>query len=198
VDGALGWPSNERVLDTAMLVPQGNLEVVDVLAVALKSEVTGLDDPGMNGADGDLVNLVSLDAIEIHDTDNGDVAFWSFPRVVSFAPRTNEAHRFEPRMPVRRDAPLFRDVTLEQVDLWTFRRHRREAVTLEYGSGDFDESICIVREDDNERDSLALRRGSEKRRNPLVLGRSRDDETAKFVEPKLRDLIPCDRSAVAQ
>jgi hypothetical protein len=181
-----------------MLVAQGNLEVEDVLSVALKSEVTGLDDPGMNGADCDLVNLVPLDAIEIHDTGDRNVALWSLPRVVSFAPRTNEAHRLEPRMPVGHDAPLFRDITLEQVHLRTFRRHRREAVTLEHGDGDFDESDSIVREHDGERDSLVSGRRSEECCNSLVLGRSGDDETAKFVEGKLRDLIPRDRPAVPQ
>ncbi len=48
-----------------MLVAERDLEVEDVLAVALEAEVPRLDDAGVDRADGDLVDLVALDAEEV-------------------------------------------------------------------------------------------------------------------------------------
>jgi hypothetical protein len=39
--------------------------MVDCFSVTLKPEVTRLDNSGMNGADGNLVDLLSVDAKEI-------------------------------------------------------------------------------------------------------------------------------------
>jgi hypothetical protein len=41
--------------------------MVDVLAVALETEVAGLDDTGVNRADRHLVDLLSFDSEEIRD-----------------------------------------------------------------------------------------------------------------------------------
>ena len=57
-------PADERPLDAAMLVAQRDLQVKDVLAVALEAEMSRLDDAGMHGPDGDLVDLVALNAKE--------------------------------------------------------------------------------------------------------------------------------------
>ena len=62
-------PADERALDAAMLVAERDLQVEDLLAVALEAEMPRLDDAGVNGADGDLVDLFALDAEEIGDAD---------------------------------------------------------------------------------------------------------------------------------
>src|SRR5438552_10816152 len=67
VDGALVRAAGERPLHAAVLVAERDLQVQDVLAVALKTEMSGLDDPGVHGADGDLVHLLAFDPEEIHD-----------------------------------------------------------------------------------------------------------------------------------
>ena len=63
--------ADHRALDAAVLVTQGDLQVEDFLAVALETEMAGFDDAGVDRADGDFVNLVAVDAIEIHDPDDG-------------------------------------------------------------------------------------------------------------------------------
>src|SRR5438874_4912581 len=50
VDGALVRAAGERALHAAVLVAERDLQVQDVLAVALKTEMSGLDDPGVYGA----------------------------------------------------------------------------------------------------------------------------------------------------
>ncbi len=65
VDGPLVGPADQRALDAAVLVAERDLEVEDVLAVALEAEVAGLDDAGVHRADRDLVDLLALDAVEV-------------------------------------------------------------------------------------------------------------------------------------
>ena len=69
VDRALVGPAEQRLLDAAVLIAERDLEMEDVLAVALEAEVPGLDDPGVDGADGHLVHLVALDAVEVRHAD---------------------------------------------------------------------------------------------------------------------------------
>ena len=96
-----------------MLVAQGYLQVEYLFAVALEAEVARLDDARVNGADGDLMDLVPLDPIEIHDADDGDLARLPAPRVVTGPIGSMEAHRLEPRVAFRVDAVLLSDFPLE-------------------------------------------------------------------------------------
>ena len=57
--------ADHRLLDAAVLIAQGDLEVEDALAVALEAEVAGLDDARMHRPDGHLVDLLALDPVEI-------------------------------------------------------------------------------------------------------------------------------------
>ena len=52
-------PAGQRALDAAMLVAERDLEVQHLLARALEAEMPGLDDAGVDRADGDLVNLAA-------------------------------------------------------------------------------------------------------------------------------------------
>jgi hypothetical protein len=74
VDRALGRPADERALHAAVLVAERDLEVEDLLAVALEAEVAGLDHARVHRADGDLVHRVALDAVEVGDAGEGRVA----------------------------------------------------------------------------------------------------------------------------
>ena len=71
VDGPLVRAADERPLDAAVLVAERDLEVEDLLAVALEAEVPRLDDAGVDRADRDLVDLLALDAVEVGDADGG-------------------------------------------------------------------------------------------------------------------------------
>ncbi len=65
VDRTRRRPAAQGLLDAAVLVAERDLEVEDLLAVALEAEVSGLDDAGVDRADRDLVDLVALDAVEV-------------------------------------------------------------------------------------------------------------------------------------
>ena len=69
MDRPLVRPADERSLDAAVLIAERDLQVEDLLAVALEAEVPRLDDAGVNRADRDLVDLLSLDAVEVRDAD---------------------------------------------------------------------------------------------------------------------------------
>src|SRR5438876_3867889 len=50
-----------RAFETAVLVEQPRVEVQDALANDVEPEVAGLDDPGMDRPDGDLVGVAAAD-----------------------------------------------------------------------------------------------------------------------------------------
>jgi hypothetical protein len=52
-------PAKHCPLDAAMLVSQGDLQVIDRLTVTLKTEMSRLDDPGVHRADGHFVHFVT-------------------------------------------------------------------------------------------------------------------------------------------
>src|SRR5882672_3328390 len=119
-----------------------------------------LDDSRMNRAHGDLVDLVALDAIEIHDADgrmtiaqrlaSRDVliAGWcGLRKPPNPAARTRrlatcgdvqrpsqvaaESHRLEPRMSNRLIRVLLGDFALEEMDLHALRGHGWKCAVLQ-------------------------------------------------------------------
>ena len=54
-----------------MLIAERDLQVKDLLAVALEAEMSRLDDAGVNRTDRDLVDLFAFDPEEVRDADNG-------------------------------------------------------------------------------------------------------------------------------
>jgi hypothetical protein len=105
-------PADQRPLDPAMLVAERDLEVEDLLAVALEAEVARLDHSGVHRPDGDLVDSLALDAEEVGDARRRR----RIGRVLS-APRRVVADRLEPGMPDGADAELLGDLALEHVRL---------------------------------------------------------------------------------
>ena len=69
VKRALVRAADEGPLDAAMLVAERDLQVKDLLAVALEAEMSRLDDAGVNRADRDLVDLLAFDPEEVGDAD---------------------------------------------------------------------------------------------------------------------------------
>jgi hypothetical protein len=111
-----GWigvrPADERPLDTAVLIPETDLEVEDLLAMTLETEVPGLDDSGMDRSDPDLMNLRTLHPVEIDDPgDRGR-------RVRDPGPGHEgrlEPDRLQPWMPLRAQTALLGDLPLERL-----------------------------------------------------------------------------------
>ena len=133
VDRALVRPADQRVLDPAVLIAEGDLEVEDVLAVALEAEVPGLDDPGVDRADRHLVDLVALHAVEVRHADQGGFAARSREGLMAGPLGSVVANRLEPRVAARAQAELLGDLALEQVHLGAGGGQRLERVALHAG-----------------------------------------------------------------
>src|SRR4051812_14305500 len=125
MDGPAIRSAGERPFDPPVLVAEADLEMEDVLAMALEAEVPGLDDAGMHRADPHLVDLRALDAIEVDDAGNPGRGGARTPE------GRLEADRLEPRMSFRTEPVLLGDLPLEQVDLRALRRERGEGLTGE-------------------------------------------------------------------
>ena len=97
-----GSPREQQLLDAAVLVAEVDLEVMHLLAEAHEAEAPGLDDAGVDGADGDLVHLLALDLVEA-------------VRVAARCAGVLEANRLHPRMPGDAHAVLLVELTLEAV-----------------------------------------------------------------------------------
>ena len=119
----LSGPPIKRSLDSAMLVAERDLQVEDVLAVALEAEVARLDDAGVNRADGDLVDLLAFDPEEVSRRRSAGSARPRRrpPGVVAGAVGAMKPDRLEPGMPLGNDPPLLGDLALEPVRLRAVR-----------------------------------------------------------------------------
>ena len=108
MDRALVRPADQRPLDAAMLIAERDFQVKHVLAVALKAKVSRLDHAGVDRADGDLVDLLAVDAEEVGHAGHDGGADGPRPGVVSRAVGGVEANRLEPGMPARARRPTAR------------------------------------------------------------------------------------------
>ncbi len=63
-EGGAVRAAGEGVFDPAVLVAEGDFEVEHVFALALEAEMAWLDDAGVDGADGDLMDFGALDLEE--------------------------------------------------------------------------------------------------------------------------------------
>ena len=92
------WPSSKRQLreaplDALMHIPKPLLEAEDLLADNRESKVAGLDDAGVHGADGNLVDAVALDSHECHTRHAGLVAALTAPADRSAAEKSAARRR---------------------------------------------------------------------------------------------------------
>src|SRR5436190_17234060 len=108
MDRALGRAPEQRLLDAAVLVAQGDFQMKHGLAVALEAEMARLDDAGVDRADRDFVDLFTANAVE--------VGYADLRRLVAVRcrrpERRLEADRLQPRVSLRDDAELFGDFPL--------------------------------------------------------------------------------------
>jgi hypothetical protein len=130
-----------------VLITKRNLQVKDVLAVTLKVKVPRLNDSGVDWADGDLVDFLSLDSVIIGIARHGDLVRLPTPGIVTRAVGRVETHRFQPGMTFGSDAELLGDLALEEMDLGTIRSERWEVVKIQGRPADAQESARAIRKD---------------------------------------------------
>jgi hypothetical protein len=106
----------------SVLVTERDLQVKDLLAVALEAEMPRLDDSRVHRADRDLVNRVALDAEEVGDARRERRAR---ARAV---PRLVVTDRFHPGMAFGVHSELLGDLALEEVRLGAVGSQRLERV----------------------------------------------------------------------
>ena len=147
VNGALVRPADQGPLDAAMLVAERDLQVEDLLAVALEAEMPRLDDAGVNRADRDLVDLLAFDPEKVGDADDRGLARLPAPRVVAGAVRAMKANRLEPGMAFGTDPVLLGELPLEEVDLRAVGRQRGKPVRVQRRLADAQQRAGAVGED---------------------------------------------------
>ena len=124
----------------------------DALAMTLEAEVARLDDARVDGADGDLVHLFSFDFEVVHDARNDRLGFRPAPRIVPGPVGGVEPDRLEPGMSFGKNAPLLRDLALEEMGLREVRRECRIGFLHERGSDG--ERRVAVKQDDGQQPYL--------------------------------------------
>ena len=141
------------------------------LAVTLEPEVPRFDHARVHGTDRNLVNLLPIDAVEVHPAD-GTMRQRAVPR---------EADRFEPRVSLGKRPPVLGDLALEEVRLEAVRRQR--GVPVSFGDADrrAERTVPVVREDGAEL-RMSVFRNVEQRDEALPRRDLTDDEI-----PKVRD-----------
>src|SRR5216683_664390 len=117
MDCSLAGPSHECSFNPPMLVAKRYLQMKNIFAVALETEMAGFDDSRMHGAYRDFVNLGSGHREEISDSRN-----WCWRCIVGGPVGRVKSNRLQPRMPFRTNLPLLGDFTLEPMSLRAFER----------------------------------------------------------------------------
>ena len=114
-----GRASGQRPFDAAMLQPVRNLQVKNLFAVALESEVSRLYDAGVYRTDRDLMYFITFNTVKIHHTGQQTATVAVVPESHPLAERLLKANRLEPGVPFRADQTLFGDLPFKQVQLRT-------------------------------------------------------------------------------
>jgi hypothetical protein len=188
-------------LDAAVLVAERDLELEDVLAVALEAEVAGLDDAGVHRPDRDLVDRLALDAAELAHADHGTLAGLA-PEAEgagSRGERLEEAQRVEIGVAEGLDAVLLGDLALEQVHLRGARRERAEEAAVEPGGVEREPRVGVVGEHRPQLDGAAggRRLVPEERGHPLAGGDPLGEQLAEARRRQCRHGRAADARPVA-
>ena len=157
--------ASQRLLNSAMLIAERDFQVQHLFAGALKTEMAGFDDAGMDRADGDFVNLPALHAKEF--AVGGRIA-------------VRASHRLEPRMAFRCEVVLLPDFALEQVCLRMRSGERRIAAGERLAAPNGESVVSIKGEHRNEAGAPNLRAHRTRRK----------DERRDSVPLPLRGQIP--------
>jgi hypothetical protein len=178
-------PSDHGLFDAPVLIAQSDLKVEDGLSVTLEAEVAGLDDPRVDGAYGDLVDLRPFHAEEVCYA-----RLWILPHVTAFHPGFMETYGFEPRVTFRKNAELLRHFAFEEMRLPTAWRQGREARRVQFRpSCEKSASLVICKYGDE----LELLVGTEAGQAQASLA----DLITELREGELRHVLQRQRSPIA-
>ena len=148
----------QQSFHATMLVAEHDLEKQHLLAVRLKPEMPGLDDPRMYGADGQFMHFVPSnlkERVRLAIRHRDVPPRWE---MIGRVP----PQRLERRMTLGKHAALFRELALEGMRLGAGRRERRIAIADD-GARHTQLPLRVVRQDRHEARSPTLFRGAEER-----------------------------------
>src|SRR5258708_40168596 len=158
MDCSRAGTSHECPLDSSMLVAERYLQMKDILAVTLETEMAGFDDSRMHGAYRDFVNFGSGHREEIGDSGNC-CRRYAVARPVGRV----KSNRLQTRMPLRMNLPLLGDLTLEPMSLRAFERQARVRLG-HFCSEDREATGGRIRQHGDQSNILILCRHPEQRR----------------------------------
>jgi hypothetical protein len=121
VNAARRRPANQSTLDTAMLIAQGDLQMMYMLAMTLEPKVAGLDDTGMHRTDGYLVNFLAGHLEERCHRGRNRAFRGTTPRILAGNLRSVIPQRLEPGVLLRLNPELFGDFAFERLGGGTLR-----------------------------------------------------------------------------
>ena len=196
VDGALVRAADERPLHAAVLVAERDLQVQDVLAVTLEAEVAGLDDPGMHGADGDLVHLLAFDPEEIHDAGRNRCVVRVRPAVVTRPVGAVKADSFQPGVPQWPHAPLLGHLAFEPVRLRAVGRQRRIGIS-NHDRAHGERPLLPVRQNGDQANAVRLPRLSKECGDPAAVLDAAQDGVSEGRKREDGDFAQWSRLAVS-
>ena len=199
VDRPVRRPLHHRPLHTAMLVPQRNLQMKDLLPVALEPEMAWLNDPGMHRPHGHLMDLLAFNLIELDHTDLGQRRLRASPRIMSWPARLHKPHGLQPGMPLGHKPELLGNLALEQMDLRTIRRQGRKRFARHPGPRHPELALFTKRQHGIEINALpAFRLMPEERRHPGAILHGIQDGRPETHSFQHRHIAPGHRGAVTQ
>ena len=133
MQGALVGAADEPGLDAPMLIAEVNLQMEDLLAMALEAETARLDHTGMNRTDRHFVHFGTLHLKVIGHARQDGFPDAARPGIVPGAVRTVVPQRFQLGRPLWNESPLFGDFAFEVVRLRTIGRDGRITVSAHIG-----------------------------------------------------------------
>jgi hypothetical protein len=133
-------------LNATVLITKGDLKMQDLLAMALKAEMTGFNHARMHWPDGDLVNLLALHSIKIHDPYAGLILRGLVPNIDIRLARLDKADRFEPGVAFGNEAPLLGDFALKKVHLRTIAGHRGKLAAVDQRTSNVEQTLTVAGE----------------------------------------------------
>ncbi len=110
--------TDEGAFDTPVLVAERNLQVINLFTVALKTEMSRLDDAGVHGPNRDFMDFVAGHFEKVRDARLNGSFRGAPPGIMPFTIRTVKADRLQPGMALGTNAPLLGNFALEPMRLW--------------------------------------------------------------------------------
>jgi hypothetical protein len=127
-----------------VLIAQRYFQMKNILPMALKTKVTGFDNPRVNRADRNLVDLIALDPVKVGHADLRETLPGIFGLTIPVGGM--EPDGLEPRMPRGPNSPLLEYLALKPVRLRAIRSYRIIPVAVDIGIKQQDDGLTVMRQ----------------------------------------------------